>query len=1218
MTPEESLKVYELFEALRTFEPGQSDSTKLFALIDSSPLQQAAVSRSQSLPTPLHTAVRCAKLGTVDLVLRHLSSGPGNRLVNAKDLEGQTPLHLASSLGRSDVVMLLLSQPGIDDTLRDAHGRTPVEVAKGSDVATVLQVSRAQFLDSYASLLASYVATGPSDGSATPRHGTSTLHPHSSHSPHMGSGANLDPTEAREALFAFVQKERAKCLDFSTLTPGPRGTTIVHEAARRKDVDMLKACAARGASMVVRDRKGKMPLDVAKDESVRALLRQGATSEGRALRTSFSAPGGLTGMAGISSGSPALSSTVPADVRQHPPVMKGYLSKWTNMARGYRTRWFVLREGHISYYRDAEEENQASRGTISMSIATVEHAGTSTNSPNPSGSANDKSTSFVIGTHLGKSPKWFLKGNHPVETLQWVNALRQSMEVMKLAAAGEPVGTSGAVPTTGGTSGLGLTVGRSTSANTSTSSLAQQPLSTRSVSRSSGSGSGPNLEPTPAFPGLNRANTAGAKSINTDAGEAYTRTPSPQLTEGSIYGDDEVDAAHGTKGRPPHHENFELLSNSAKSQVHLTEQLVASLGASDIDPAKRTEVISAARRSLQMLATLFDQHLEHVDAREKWFTRRYEREMEAKRIWEENMRSVVTSQAELEQQLQDSQRLNSKRKRALRDLKQSVLADLANADVAETTPANEMPATPATPPGAASRTRAPSTPGVISPVASTRLAAELNAVDEIVSDSSDDEDFYDAVESGAIPLRVETPLASPNNQQWPEQFEQDPERFLEIQSYEGYRHLRDRLPITADERPPVSLWAILKGSIGKDLTKISFPVYFNEPTSMLQRMAEDMEYSECLDAAAGEQDSLKRLAFVTGFAMSNYASTIGRIAKPFNPMLSETFELANLDKKYRYISEQVSHHPPMSACIAESPRWNYYGEVDAKSKFLGKSFEIRPTGMAHAELFLPKAWAPDYPAARMLPDTVREHYSWKKVTTSVSNFIMGAPQIDHYGDMEVTNHRTGERCVLTFKPRGWRGANACEVKGSLYDAQGTLRWEMAGRWNGQLVARRAGAGKGDLGPDEKVPSSAAEYLLIWKINQQSPNMPFNLTRFALTLNDARDEIKRYLPPTDCRLRPDQHAFEDGKFEKANELKTALEAFQRNTRAKRERGEVGAHEPRWFTRSVDKDSDTPVWEPKRQGDGSLEYWKERNEQYKAVQAGEERHWNGVEQIFGITI
>jgi len=40
--------------------------------------------------------------------------------------------------------------------------------------------------------------------------------------------------------------------------------------------------------MVVRDRRGKMPLDVAKDDTIRSLLRQGATSEGRALRNSTS------------------------------------------------------------------------------------------------------------------------------------------------------------------------------------------------------------------------------------------------------------------------------------------------------------------------------------------------------------------------------------------------------------------------------------------------------------------------------------------------------------------------------------------------------------------------------------------------------------------------------------------------------------------------------------------------------------------------------------------------------------------------------------------------------------------------------------------------------------------------------------------------------------------------------------------------------------------
>lgn len=38
-------------------------------------------------------------------------------------------------------------------------------------------------------------------------------------------------------------------------------------------------------------------------------------------------------------------------------------------------------------------------------------------------------------------------------------------------------------------------------------------------------------------------------------------------------------------------------------------------------------------------------------------------------------------------------------------------------------------------------------------------------------------------------------------------------------------------------------------------------------------------------------------------------------AKPFNPMLGETFEYARLDKKFRYVSEQVCHHP---VCLVPS------------------------------------------------------------------------------------------------------------------------------------------------------------------------------------------------------------------------------------------------------------------------------------------------------------
>ena len=108
------------------------------------------------------------------------------------------------------------------------------------------------------------------------------------------------------------------------------------------------------------------------------------------------------------------------------------------------------------------------------------------------------------------------------------------------------------------------------------------------------------------------------------------------------------------------------------------------------------------------------------------------------------------------------------------------------------------------------------------------------------------------------------------------------------------------------------------------MTKMTLPVSFNEPTSLLQRVAEDMEYTDLLDTASERADSTERLVYVAAFAASEYASTIGRVAKPFNPLLGETYEYARPDKGYRFFIEQVSHHPPIGAAWAESARWDYY------------------------------------------------------------------------------------------------------------------------------------------------------------------------------------------------------------------------------------------------------------------------------------------------------
>ena len=40
---------------------------------------------------------------------------------------------------------------------------------------------------------------------------------------------------------------------------------------------------------------------------------------------------------------------------------------------------------------------------------------------------------------------------------------------------------------------------------------------------------------------------------------------------------------------------------------------------------------------------------------------------------------------------------------------------------------------------------------------------------------------------------------------------------------------------------------MIQDMIGKDLSRVCLPVYFNEPLSMLQKLPEDVEYSELLD-----------------------------------------------------------------------------------------------------------------------------------------------------------------------------------------------------------------------------------------------------------------------------------------------------------------------------------------------------------------------------------
>lgn len=75
---------------------------------------------------------------------------------------------------------------------------------------------------------------------------------------------------------------------------------------------------------------------------------------------------------------------------------------------------------------------------------------------------------------------------------------------------------------------------------------------------------------------------------------------------------------------------------------------------------------------------------------------------------------------------------------------------------------------------------------------------------------------------------------------------------------------RTSLPVAQFSRGDFSLWSVLKNCVGKELSKITMPVVFNEPLSFLQRMLEYLEYAHLLRMASEQTDPVNRMEYIAG------------------------------------------------------------------------------------------------------------------------------------------------------------------------------------------------------------------------------------------------------------------------------------------------------------------------------------------------------------------
>lgn len=382
---------------------------------------------------------------------------------------------------------------------------------------------------------------------------------------------------------------------------------------------------------------------------------------------------------------------------------------------------------------------------------------------------------------------------------------------------------------------------------------------------------------------------------------------------------------------------------------------------------------------------------------------------------------------------------------------------------------------------------------------------------------------------------------------------------------------------------PPSLIAFVRKNVGKDLSTISMPVSANEPISLLQKLAEQLEYAQLLDQAVKRGSVTERLLYVSAFAVSQFSSGRAKeraIRKPFNPLLGETFELVRSSREkpggFRLLVEKVQHRPVKLAMQAESATWSLSQSAAPGQKFWGKSAEITTDGRVRVVL--------------RLPDGSDELYSWNIATMFLRNVVMGEKYVEPVGTMNVVNDSTGHKAAVEFRSKGMFGGRAEDVNIETFGPNGSNTGSgLTGTWTGGLKT----AGPGKAGGEE-----------IWHVGNlvDNPAQTYGMTAFAASLNEITEIEKGKLPPTDCRLRPDQRLAEQGNLDEAEIWKVKLEEAQRaRRRVTEERGEQ--HRPRWFVKADEAPEGEEVWRIKT---GKESYWEERAR----------GAWTGVEEIFSV--
>jgi len=340
------------------------------------------------------------------------------------------------------------------------------------------------------------------------------------------------------------------------------------------------------------------------------------------------------------------------------------------------------------------------------------------------------------------------------------------------------------------------------------------------------------------------------------------------------------------------------------------------------------------------------------------------------------------------------------------------------------------------------------------------------------------------------------------------------------------------------------------------------PVYFNEPISMGQRQCEKFYYLNILKKVCKEnQNKSLQLGYISAFIIGEIFLSLNRNLKPFNPILGETYEFFDNENNFRYYSEQVCHHPQITAFIGETPDFALYGDTKNSTSFkiLKGAMELSFKNKIHLHI-----------------KSTNEHFTYTRPNIMVKGFLKPPLHNDYNGTISIENELFPDnKAEIKFIEESWTNSVLGLIEGKIYNGDDVI-YLIKGNWNNNIYLID------NNNKDNKIDLLTIEQNQEYLKNGCEGN--YALPTFCYNLNYMDNKLEESLPGNDSRFRKDMRFLEESVDTKeAQKYKEKYEEKQRKELNNEN------HKVLFFDEKFDKEGDNyfipngKYWEMKKNGE-----------------------------------